>query len=260
VAILTAGEREQFQRDGYVLVGSVVAEDLLARADEEIDRFIHAEQPTDVLEVHGPAVLRDHAEPGQHQWFPPVDRLPACDAALRSSDALRAANELVAPGELVHAFDHIQVATTVAPWSHVPDGPHLDGHTEHPPNSFTMLVGILLTDQSDSQSGNLWVWPGSHLQHSRMFSDRGARVLLESQGHPKLIAPPIELGHPTEIRGRRGDVLLAHYLLGHNKGGNASSKTRRTIYYRLATHDHRKHWEDALSDPWHEYPALRPIG
>lgn len=257
MAVLTSEERAQFQRDGFVVVPSLVAEDRLSLADEEISRFIEEVRPTDVLEVHGPTVVRDHGVPGQHQWFPPVDRLPACDAALRDSKAIDAANDLVAPGSLRHAFDHIQVATTVAPWRHVPGGPHLDGHTEDPPGSFTMLVGILLTDQTDPQSGNLWVWPGSHVAHATMFRDRGSRVLLETQGHSTMLDPPIELGQPIEVRGRRGEVLLAHYLLGHNKGGNTSSTTRRTIYYRLTTEDHRSHWADALSDPWVEYPALR---
>lgn len=258
MSIITGDEREHFQRFGYVLLRSVVPEELLARADAEIDSFIREEQPRDVHEVHGPVVIGDYEAPGQHQWFPPVERLPACDQALRSSDALRAADELVAPAKLGHAFGHIQVATTVSPWPNVPGGPHLDGHTEDPPGSFTILAGILLTDQSESQSGNLWVWPGSHLAHAEMFKIRGARALLSTQGHSTMLDPPIELSAPMEIRGGRGDVLLAHYLLGHNKGGNMSALKRRTIYYRLATFEHRHQWEEALSDPWLEYPDLRP--
>ena len=256
--MVTDDDRSQFQRDGYVVLRSLVPEDLLADADDEIDRFVESERPRDVHQVHAPVVEGDHAAPGQHQWFPPVARLPACDRALRRSDALQAANELTAPASLDHAFDHIQIATTVAPWSRRPGGPHIDGHTEDPPGSFTMLVGILLTDQSGSASGNLWVWPGSHLAHAQLFRERGPRVLLSTQGHLTLLDSPPELAAPVEITGRRGDVLLAHYLLGHNKGGNTSTHIRRTIYYRLATAEHRDCWEAALCDPWRDYPSLGP--
>ena len=258
--VLRDGDLEDFRRDGYVVVRGAVDERLLAAADEEIDEFIASERPRDVHRVHGPVVIGDDAEPGQHQWFPPVDRLPACDRALRGSDALRAAEELVAPAGLDHAFDHIQVATTVPPWSHVPGGPHLDGHTEDPPGTFTLLAGILLTDQRASASGNLWVWPGSHLTHSALFRERGPGALLPTQGHPTMLDPPVALGPPIEVHGGRGDVVLAHYLLGHNKGGNTSGTTRRTIYYRLAATGHRSRWEQAIADPWLEYPAVRRHG
>ena len=254
--VLTEEDRDHFRRHGYVVVPGAVDEDLLGAADAEIDAFVTAERPRDVHEAHGPIVVGDDAEPGQHQWFPDAARLPACDRALRGSDAFCAAHELVAPAQLGHAFDHIQVATTVPPWSHVPGGPHLDGHTEDPPGSFTMLAGIFLTDQTASASGNLWVWPGSHIAHAAMFRERGPGALLPTQGHPTMLDPPVALGAPVEVHGRRGDVLLAHYLLGHNKGGNTSRTTWRTIYYRLATGEHRRRWREALVDPWLDYPTL----
>ncbi len=57
---------------------------------------------------------------------------------------------------------------------------------------------------------------------------------------------------------RRGDVLLAHYLLGHNIGGNyESERTRRALYWRLRVPGHADHWADCLTDPWHEYDNIR---
>ena len=52
---------------------------------------------------------------------------------------------------------------------------------------------------------------------------------------------------------RRGDLLLAHFLLGHNKGGNLASHVRRTIYYRLAVSGHPARWEQTFLEPWTEY-------
>ena len=168
--------------------------DLLERADAEIDGLIEAEAPNGVQ------------EPGQHAWFPKPERLPRCDDVLRLSPALEIAEELVAPARLDHAFDHIQVATTVPRWAHVPGGPHIDGHApgQDPPHSFTLLAGVPLTDQRRSQTGNLWVWPGSHLHHQRLFHERGSKVLLETGGHSTLLDPPLALSPPVELRARHG--------------------------------------------------------
>ncbi len=55
----------------------------------------------------------------------------------------------------------------------------------------------------------------------------------------------------------RGDLLLAHFLLGHNKGGNTAPQVRRTIYFRLAVPGHRQRWEATFLDTWTEYPPVR---
>jgi len=151
----------------------------------------------------------------------------------------------------------------VSPFSHMPGGPHIDGHGpgQDPPASFTMLAGVLLTDQRAPQSGNFWAWPGSHLDHQRLFRERGTRVLQKSGGHSTLLEPPAVLQSAVELRGGRGDLLLAHFLLGHNKGGNTAAHMRRTIYYRLAVPGHADRWESTFLDPWTEYePVRRALG
>jgi ectoine hydroxylase-related dioxygenase (phytanoyl-CoA dioxygenase family) len=248
VTRLSDDDLRQFARDGYLLLPGVVPETLLAEADREIDGLISEASPH---EGDGGA--------GTNLWFPPRDRLPRCDAALRESPALRIAEELVAPLALDHAFDHIQVATTVPPYDHVPGGPHIDGHGpgQDPPESFTMLAAILLTDQTTRQSGNLWVWPGSHLDHQRLFVEHGTRALQPTGGHSTLLQPPLELQPAVPVIGGRGDLLLAHFMLGHNKGGNTAAQVRRTIYYRLAAPGHASRWESTFLDPWTEYLPVR---
>ena len=56
---------------------------------------------------------------------------------------------------------------------------------------------------------------------------------------------------------RRGDLLLAHFLLGHNTGGNTAAWTRRILYYRLGVVGHRSRWESTFRDPWCEYAPVR---
>lgn len=244
---LTAEDRQAFARDGFVVVRDAVPEHFLADADIELDALIADVRPTE-----------GDGRVGQSSWFMPRDRLPRCENALRHSGALDIADELVAPNTLDLAFDHIQVATTVAPWSHIPGGPHIDGHGpgQDPPASFTMLAGIMLTDQRDAASGNLWAWPGSHLDHQQLFHDRGTRVLCSTFGHSTLLDPPAVLGPAIPITGRRGDLVLAHFLLGHNKGGNTGPHDRRSIYFRLAVAGHADRWEQTFLNPWTEYPTF----
>ena len=228
-----------------------VAEPFLASADIEIDHLIDEVAPTE-----------GDGGPGPNLWFRPRSELRRCEAVLRQSGALDIAKELVVPRQLRLGFDQIQVATTNAPYSHRPGGPHIDGHGpgQDPPASFTMLAGVLLTDQHASQSGNLWVWPGSHLVHQRLFHERGTRALQQSGGHSTLLDPPVHLDRPVEVKGGRGDLLLAHFLLGHNKGGNTGARQRRTIYFRLAVPGHADRWESTFLDPWTEYaPVSRAL-
>lgn len=245
---LSDDDLRRFAYDGYLVVPNVVPDRLLATADAEIDELVEEIAP-----------IEGDGGPGPNLWFPPRARLPGCDNVLRSSPALGIAEELVAPFALDHAFDHIQVATTVPPYVHVPGGPHIDGHGpgQDTPASFTMLAGVLLIDQRAAQSGNLWVWPGSHLDHQRLFHDRGTGVLHQTGGHSTLLDPPATLGPSVEVVGGRGDLLLAHYLLGHNKGGNTAAHTRRTIYYRLAVPGHADRWESTFLDRWTEYEPVR---
>jgi ectoine hydroxylase-related dioxygenase (phytanoyl-CoA dioxygenase family) len=238
---------EHFATHGYLVVSDVVSDELLAAADAEVGEYIGRHQPHD-----GEG---DASTPGQHGWFPPCRRLPRCDDVLRLSPALQIAQELCAPNMLDHAFDHIQIATTVPDWHHIPGGPHIDGHRPglDPPASFTMLAGVFLTDQHATQTGNLWVWPGSHIGHQALFRERGPKVLSENSGHATMLEPPADFGAPVEVRGRRGDLLLAHFLLGHNKGGNTADHVRRTIYYRLAVPGHGDRWEQTFLNLWTEY-------
>ena len=254
VAGLRDDDLRVFGRDGWLVVPGVVDEELLAAADAEIDELIRAREPN---MDHGPA--KDADAPGRHGWSYDADSLPRCDEVLRRSGALQIAKELVAPYTLDHRFGHIQVATTVPPYSHIPGGPHVDNHApgDHEQESFTLLAGVLLTDQVAPQTGNLWVWPGSHHDHSRLFHERGTDALRSTSGHVTMLDPPFPIGEPVEVRGRRGDLVLAHFLTGHNGGGNMADHVRRTIYYRLATPRHETRWEATFLDPLLEYEPVR---
>ena len=119
------------------------------------------------------------------------------------------------------------------------------------------MAAIFLTDESMPDHGNLWVWPGSHRGHQELFHQRGVDVLKAVSGHAVMLDPPVWFGPGEPVLAERGDLLLAHYLLGHNTGGNTSAGTRRILYYRLATESHTARWADTFLDPFTEYPSLR---
>lgn len=245
--MLTDAQRRQFATDGFVVVPDVVDEALLQAADAEVDDLV----------TRSPA---PEGTVGPHFHFLPPIQLPAADAALRRSGALAVADELVAPHRLDHALDHIQVALNIPPHPHQPGAPHIDGHRpDEQIGSFTMLAAIFLSDESTPDRGNLWVWPGSHRGHQQLFRERGVDVLKAVSGHAIMLDPPVWFGPGEPLLARRGDLLLAHFLLGHNIGGNTMAATRRVLYYRLAIPGHTDRWAETFLDPLTEYPSLRDV-
>jgi hypothetical protein len=246
--VLSEEQLREFGDQGYLVLRSVVPERLLARVDAEIDALV-AESPPPAGAV------------SNHSYFEPPWRLPASDAALRESPAIRLAEALVTPRTLDHGVDHIQVALNIPPFAHRPGAPHLDGHRPEQarPHSFTMLAGIYLVDESAPDSGNLWVWPGSHLVHERLFREQGPAALLAASGHPTSLAAPPPYAESVQVLAGRGDLLLAHFLLGHNTGGNTSNRTRRIVYYRLSCPGHASRWTGTFTSAFTEYGPVRRL-
>jgi hypothetical protein len=235
-------QTSQFAERGFVLVPQVVPSGVLERANQRIDEIVSADPPA--------ADRR-----GKHFYFLPASAEPALLATLTRSAAFGLAGELAGPGTL-EVPEQVQVALNIPPYPHRPGGPHIDtGHAEPTgepvSGTFTLLAGILMTDQLTENSGNLWVWPGTHLAHAAYFRERGPQMFCAY--------PPIALPEPEQVTGRAGDLLLSHYLLGHNIGGNyRSEQTRRALYFRVSAANHASRQNEFLQDPWLEYQPLRP--
>jgi ectoine hydroxylase-related dioxygenase (phytanoyl-CoA dioxygenase family) len=151
----------------------------------------------------------------------------------------------------------VQLALNIPPFPHKPGMHHIDGYppeADRRPGTFTLLAGVLMSDQLDQDAGNLWVWPGTHLTHAEYFCKHGPDAFFTAAGYP-----PIPLPEPVQIRGRAGDLLLAHYLLGHNIGGNISSRVRRAVYFRVKRCGHDPRWRKFLQDPWLDYEGVRTM-
>lgn len=239
--VLTREQREEFAERGYIVIPDVVPPELIAAANAAVDEQVRAKPPA---EGHVGVVYR----------FQQLEDSPVLAALLRDTAAFSLAEELTGDGALEFP-DSVQTALTYPPFKDAREKPHIDGgkgrKPDDPPWTFTMLAGFFLTDQSSDDTGNLFVWPGTHRAHAQLFRERGPEAFTT---YPNVKLPERDL-----VRGRPGDMLLKHYLLGHNGGNNTGDSVRRTVYFRLRRRGHEATWSAALQDAWHDFPPLRGL-
>jgi Phytanoyl-CoA dioxygenase (PhyH) len=239
--MLNAGQLDEFAERGFLVLRQVVPPGVMAAASRAIDGLIE----------HAPP---DPGKRGPHNYIADTRANPALNALLADSQAFGLAEALTGPQTLEPPWQ-MQVTLNIPPFPHRPGMHHLDGGQGEPdgrPGTFTMLVGVLMSDQRDQDAGNLWVWPGTHLTHAEYFRTHGPDAFLAAAGYP-----PIPRPEPEQVTGRAGDLVLAHFLLGHNIGGNISPAVRRAVYYRLKRTGHNPRWREFLQDPWLEYDPVR---
>jgi hypothetical protein len=239
--MLTTSQLDEFAERGFLLLPQVVPPDLIASATRVIDAITERRPPG--ADVRGP-----------HFYFPEAARVPALLEPLTESPAFAMAESLTGPGTLEVPWQ-VQVALNIPPFPHRPGMHHIDGVPGEPdghPGTFTLLAGVMMSDQLGEDEGNLWVWPGTHLTHAEYFREHGPDAFFTAAGYP-----PISLPQPEQVRARAGDVLLAHYLLGHNIGGNTSEAVRRALYFRIKRSGHDPRWREFLQDAWLDYDPIR---
>lgn len=239
--MLERGQVEEFAARGFLVLRQVVPAEVVAAAGRAIDRLVEREPPG--ADVRGP-----------HFFFPAAADAPELAALLTGSPAFGLAEALTGAGTL-DVPGQVQVALNIPPFPHRPGLPHIDGFppgADGRPGTFTMLAGVLMSGQHERDGGNLWVWPGSHLAHAAYVAGHGADAFCTAGGYP-----PVALPEPEQVTGAPGDLLLAHYLLGHNIGGNTSAATRRAVYFRVKRAGHDLRWREFLADPWLDYEPVR---
>jgi hypothetical protein len=251
VATISSVDIEQFREQGFCVVPGVLGDRLLALGHRVATAMLTAEPPAP-------------AHRGSYFLWPRFAGPEGCghDHGLlrfyRESGIAELAAGLLRPDLPVEEPAAAQLAVTVPRWPHRPGGPHVDGiappEPSGRPGTFSLLAGAWLTDHSETDRGNLWVWPGSHLRAGAWLADHGADAL--ARVWPERSYPPVLLGEPVQLTGPAGSVLLAHYLLGHNIGGHdgaEGSGARQVVYYRLAAAGHRARWRDAVTAPLTEF-------
>lgn len=242
---LNCQQLKNFANHGYVVLPRIVSPELVAGARSAIADQVHQNPPK-----------AGHCGPHFYFMFPELPKQLL--APLYESAVLDIAKGMITPGTSLEPPDHLQISLNIPPWDHRPGGPHIDGLTppepDGRPGTFTMLVGIFLTNQLRKNAGNLWVWPGSHRGAGEFFAQHGPDSLASSVPYP-----PIPLSEPRQVVGSAGDVLIAHYMLGHNTGGNVSDVVREVLYFRLRRAGHRECWRFAVQDPFYEFEPARSV-
>ena len=134
--------------------------------------------------------------------------------------------------------------------------PHLDGMASRSNmvpkgtlQSFSALIGVMLSDMIQPDYGNFTVWPGSHLLNANALKRDGPRSLLDCM-------PDVDLGIPQQITGKTGDVVFCHYLLSHGTAANWSSEIRYMVFFRLVRINHKIEIFNSLTDPWLQWPGI----
>jgi hypothetical protein len=243
VSELTSAERAGFVRDGIIIKRNAVAAELVARARARIDSWYQA--------AFDPAKIQGYT---QTTFAPELGIHPDLLTLYASSSLAAAARALT--GADLSPVRTVQVQIRLPNSAPQPSkAMHVDGvscpHLEPAElRTFTLLVGVLLSDVPDATHGALHYVPGGHLAMAQWFQNSWDRSI--SAQTP----PEIDRQHGTPVLGRAGDAFLMHHLVPHAVGENIHTEPRVVLYYRVQHSGHARQALAALKNPWLEYPAL----
>jgi hypothetical protein len=232
-----------FGERGFVVIPGAVTGECLAKGRRAVAALLEREPPPVGFTGAYYLVARFSL-----QGHPPLD-------LYRRIGIGRLAGQLLRPDLAVPDPDLAQVATTVPSWRRRPGGPHVDVNADDKPQrqAFSLLAGVWLTDQTQPDHGNLYVWPGTHLRFGQYLAGHGADAVVRLSD----ACAVTDCGEPVQATGPADSVLFAHYLLGHNMGGHffgpAGDPRRQTVYYRLLASGHRGRWRQTLTSPLLEF-------
>jgi len=246
---LTPEQKRVFVEQGYVHIPNVVTKKKVNAALRAINHSLG--EGVDAADMQ---TFRAQS------YCPELRRDPVITNLYNESHATTLAESLIGAGK-IKSINGGQIALRFPGMQETPaqPGPHLDGMyspTNGVPkgkiNSFTMLLGIMLSDVSEDFAGNLAVWPGTHRIYEQYFREHGPESLLNGM-------PLIELPQPVQLTGKAGDVVLCHYQLAHGVAQNISPHVRYAIYFRLHHVDHDARWKEAMKDIWLEWDGVRDL-
>lgn len=245
VETLTGAQRDSLRDRGYVVLPGALPK---ARQEAAL-RAINASlgrglRPEDVSHFRA------------RSFCPELQKTDVILDLFRNTVASRVATSLVGSDGLERVTTGQIALSFPSDEAPKPPYPHLDGMYT-PDNgvpagsvlSFTMLAGIVLSDVTTPEAGNLVVWPGSHRVLEDYFRAKGPKSLLAGM-------PDVDLGRPEAVLARAGDVVLSHYQLAHTGGPNTSPHIRYAVYFRLKRKGHDRWKWECMTDVWREWPGL----
>lgn len=222
--ILSATDKEQFQRDGYLIARQLLSRDIVAQTRENLLTALE-------IDAHNPATWEGKNVPAD------LDVI-ALTIPCRTEAVEMVAEQLIGP-HFVRGWcrspylesrnvspatvqGYIPVLNFPSPGPRQfqkPSSYHIDGMhlTRLWPENFYLVVFAYLTDVAD-YGGATTVVPGSH----RQVFEHWIR-----EGHPGSTHPPnLNYAEPVPLPGRAGDVIFMHYLTVHSGSANHSDQIR----------------------------------
>lgn len=245
---LTPAEKETFARNGAVIRRGAIPLRLIQRARALIDDWYRTQMDRDLIDAYTERTFAPHL--GEHPDLLALFHTPEVGALVGSLI------DTIQPVSTVQI--QIRIPDTEAPRPQPTKAMHVDGvaapHLDPGElRTFTMLVGIALSDISDPAGGALRYVPGGHLHMAEWFRTEW------SLGMTEQVPPHIDTEHGTPVLAYPGDVLLMHHLVPHAVGHNTTTTPRIMAYFRVSHALHAGQRIEALRDPWLEYPVLRAL-
>ncbi|SFC62147.1 phytanoyl-CoA dioxygenase family protein [Streptomyces aidingensis] len=243
--LLNEEEKARFKRDGAIIRRAQVPDQLTAPARELIEGWYR--------EAYVPERIAAYT---QRTFAPELGSEPALLDLFHRSGVRELAVDLlgtVAPVTTVQIQLRLPDAEVRGAQPekamHV-DGvacPHLDPRELR---TFSLLVGVVLSEIDDPAGGALHYVPGGHLRMAEWFGSAWSLGITEQT------PPEIGTEQGVPLLGGPGDLLLMHHLVPHAVGRNLTSRPRAMAYFRVSHPNHAGRRLEALRNPWLDYPPL----
>ncbi|NVI89328.1 phytanoyl-CoA dioxygenase family protein [Actinomadura sp. BRA 177] len=242
---LTTEEKALFKRDGVLIRRGLIEPERIGRAIDLITGRCGPNLTTDVI--------RDWT---QRTFAPDLGGHPDLLALYERTAVPYLAEDLLGETVPINAVQiQIRVPEQLFPNVQPVKAMHVDGvacpHLDPGQlRTFSLLVGVVLSDISDPVAGALRYLPGGHHTMARWFSEEW------SLGMTDQVPPTVDQQDGVPFLGIPGDILLMHHLVPHAVGRNHLPFPRIMAYFRVSHPAHADQRLRALCDPWLDYPPL----
>ena len=222
---LTAAQRAQYDRDGFLIFPDLFSSAEVAVLRQEVERL---------SEIHSDEVFREYTG-GIKSLF----RVHETDGATRSAPfrAMVRTPRVLRPVQQVLGTDEVYVYHTKINAKPAIEGTHWAWHQDYNswskdgcPRPDMATFNVMLNDTSEF-SGGLYILPGSHkLGLLESVQEQSTSYKLWSIPKQKMLdvlraSPP-----PVPVTGRAGTAVLFHCNVLHASGHNLSGEDRWHIY------------------------------
>lgn len=243
-------EQRQFIHDGVIIRRGFIPLDLVRTARHLVEKWYETCFEATAIEQYTQKTFAPNL--GSHPDLLNVYHLSGLECLCAS---------LVHPALIQPVLNvqiQIRVPHELQPLTQPEKGMHVDGvacpHLDpRELRTFTLLVGVPLSEIDEVDQGALRYLPGAHMGMAEWFRCEWTRGITDQV--------PSSIGARSDVAflGRPGDVIILHHLVPHAVGSNRTVKPRLMLYFRVKHERHEQFVLDALCDPWLEFPELRSL-